>query len=125
VIDVSLFAEGELVDITGISKGRGFAGAVKRHHFHGGPKTHGQSDRTRAVGAIGSGTTPGHIVKGLRAPGHMGNRQATILNQLVAKWIRSNLIAVQGAVPGPVNGLLFLRKAAKTALARKKRALHL
>ena len=126
VIDVSLFAEGELVDITGISKGRGFAGAVKRHHFHGGPKTHGQSDRTRAVGAIGSGTTPGHIVKGLRAPGHMGNRQATILNQLVAKVDpERNLIAVQGAVPGPVNGLLFLRKAAKTALARKKRALHL
>lgn len=126
VIDANVFVEGDLVDVTGISKGRGFAGAVKRYSFHGGPKTHGQSDRHRAVGAIGSGTTPGHVLKGLRAPGHMGNRRVTVLNQVVAKVdVERNLIAIRGAVPGPMNGLLYLGKAAKTQLARKKRAMHI
>src|SRR3972149_9846947 len=74
-IDVSLFKEGDRIDVVGISKGKGFAGGVKRHHFKGGPKTHGQSDRHRHPGAIGSTTTPGHVLKGLRMSGHMGLEQ--------------------------------------------------
>src|SRR5512145_2666360 len=69
-IDVSLFAEGERVDVIGVSKGKGFAGVVKRHHFRGGPKTHGQSDRHRAPGSSGAGTTPGRVLKGTRRAGH-------------------------------------------------------
>lgn len=122
IIDVSLFDEGDTVDVMGTSKGKGFAGGVKRHGFKGGPKTHGQSDRQRAVGSIGSGTTPGRVFKGLRGPGHMGNRRVTTLNlQVVKVDAEQNLLAVRGAVPGPRNGLVFIRKAAKTKLARKKR----
>ena len=125
VIDVSQFAVGELVDVIGISKGKGFAGAVKRHGFAGGPKTRGQSDRWRAVGAIGSTTTPGRVLKGLRAPGHMGHRRVTVLNLKVALVDPArNLLAVHGAVPGPAGALVFIRKAAKTQVARKKRALQ-
>ena len=76
MIDVSLFKAGDKVDVIGISKGKGFAGVVKRHHFHGGPKTHGQSDRQRAPGAIGSTTTPGHVWKGMKMGGHMGDEQS-------------------------------------------------
>ena len=71
-IDASLFKAGDLVDVSGISKGKGFAGVVKRHHFAGGPKTHGQSDRHRAPGSIGAGTSPGRVWKGMRMAGHMG-----------------------------------------------------
>jgi large subunit ribosomal protein L3 len=73
-----VFAPGELVDVTGMSKGKGFAGAVKRYHFRGGKKTHGQSDRWRAPGARSSGTTPGRVFKGSRGPGHMGNERVTV-----------------------------------------------
>ncbi|MCD6518652.1 MAG: 50S ribosomal protein L3 [Anaerolineae bacterium] len=120
VLDVSIFTPGTLVDVTGTSKGRGFAGAVKRHGFGGGPKTHGQSDRHRAVGSIGSGTTPGRVFKGLRAPGHMGNRRVTVLNlEVVRVDPERNLLLVRGAVPGPRNGLLLIRDAVKGS-ARKK-----
>ena len=113
-IDVSIFQPGQRVDIIGTSKGRGFAGAVKRHGFKGGPKTHGQSDRHRAVGAIGSGTTPGHVIKGMRGPGHMGNRRVTVLNlEVVQVDAERNLIALRGAVPGARNGLLLIRSAVK------------
>lgn len=115
VLDVSLFQPGDLVDVTGTSKGKGFAGAVKRYGFRGGPKTHGQSDRHRAVGSIGSTTTPGRVFKGLRAPGHMGNRRTTVLNLEVVKVdVERNLIAVRGAVPGPTGGLLLVRNAIKS-----------
>jgi len=125
VIDVSLFATGEAVDVTGISKGKGFAGGMKRHHFKGGPMTHGQSDRARAVGAIGSGTTPGRVYKGLRGPGHMGNERVTVLNLEVVKVDpERNLLAIRGAVPGPKDGLVFVRKAAKTQVKRNRRALE-
>ena len=77
-IDVSLFKDGDLVDITGISKGKGFAGVVKRYHFAGGPKTHGQSDRHRAPGSIGATTSPGRVFKGQRMAGHMGNSRVTV-----------------------------------------------
>jgi len=110
-LDVSLFQPGELVDIIGLSKGRGFAGVVKRHHFSGGPKTHGQSDRHRAPGAVGAGTTPGHVFKGLRMAGHMGNERVTVRHIRVVKADPDrNLLLVSGAVPGAKNGLLEIRK---------------
>jgi large subunit ribosomal protein L3 len=111
-IDVSLFKEGDLVDVTGVSKGKGFAGVVKRHHFAGGPKTHGQSDRHRAPGSIGSTTSPGRVLKGMRMAGHMGNRRVTVRHLQVYKTDpERNLLLVRGAVPGAKNGLLIIKKA--------------
>lgn len=121
-LDVSLFKPGDIVDVIGISKGKGFAGVVKRHHFRGGPRTHGQSDRQRHPGAISSGTTPGNIVKGLRMAGHMGTDRVTVLNlrvELVDP--ERNLLALRGAVPGSVDGILFIRKGLKTRESRKRR----
>jgi large subunit ribosomal protein L3 len=112
-VDASMFAEGEKIDVTGTSKGRGFAGVVKRHNFRGGPKTHGQSDRWRAPGSIGSGTTPGRVWKGMRMAGHMGNERVTVKNlEVVRVDAERNLVAVKGAVPGPRGGLLLLKKQA-------------
>jgi large subunit ribosomal protein L3 len=112
VIKADIFQDGEIVDVTGISKGKGFAGAVKRHHFAGGPKTHGQSDRHRAPGSRGSGTTPGHTSRGLRGPGHMGDDQVTVQNLKIALVdAERNLIAIRGAVPGPRGGLVLVRAA--------------
>ena len=111
-IDVSLFQEGDIVDITGVSKGKGFAGTVKRHHFAGGPKTHGQSDRHRAPGSIGATTYPGRVFKGTRMAGHMGNSKVTNRHLEVNKTDPSrNLLLVKGTVPGAKNGLLIIRKA--------------
>jgi len=113
-VDVSLFKPGDMVDIIGLSKGRGFAGVVKRYHFSGGPKTHGQSDRHRAPGAVGSGTTPGRVFKGLRMAGHMGNQRVTVKCLEVVKADPDrNLLLVKGAVPGAKNGLLEIRKSKK------------
>jgi large subunit ribosomal protein L3 len=113
-VDVSLFKAGDTVDITGVSKGKGFAGVVKRHHFSGGPKTHGQSDRHRAPGSIGSTTTPGRVLKGMRMAGHMGNRQVTVSNLEVYEADPArNLLLIKGAVPGTRNGLLLIRKSRK------------
>jgi len=113
-VDVSLFEVGELVDVTGTSKGRGFAGVVKRHHFAGGPKTHGQSDRHRAPGSIGATTTPGKVFKGLRMAGHMGAERVTVRHLKVVRTDpERNLIMVKGAVPGARNGLLMIRKSVK------------
>jgi len=110
-IDVSLFKAGDAVDITGMSKGKGFAGTVKRHHFKGGPKTHGQSDRHRAPGSIGSATTPGRVYKGMRMSGHMGNRRVTAINlEVLEADPARNLLLVKGAVPGAANSLLLIRK---------------
>jgi len=114
VIKADVFAEGELVDVTGTSKGKGFAGGVKRHGFAGGPKTHGQSDRHRAPGSRGAGSTPGHTFPGTKGAGQMGNKRVTVQNLKVALVdAERNLIAVQGAVPGPRQGLVFVRTAAK------------
>jgi large subunit ribosomal protein L3 len=111
-IDVSLFKEGDLVNITGVSKGKGFAGVVKRHHFAGGPKTHGQSDRHRAPGSIGSTTSPGRVLKGMRMAGHMGNSRVTVRHLQVYKTDpERNLLLIRGAVPGAKNGLLLIKKA--------------
>lgn len=111
---VDLFKPGDKVDVTGLSKGRGFAGVVKRHGFAGGPATHGQSDRHRAPGSIGSGTTPGRVYKGTRMAGHMGNHTSTVQNlQVVMVDPERNLLLVRGAVPGAKNGLVLIREAVK------------
>jgi large subunit ribosomal protein L3 len=113
-VDVSLFRAGDLVDIAGVSKGKGFAGVVKRYGFAGGPKTHGQSDRHRAPGSIGASASPGRVLKGTRMPGHMGNQWLTVRNLEVLKTDPDrNLLLVKGAVPGAKNGLLFIGKSGK------------
>ncbi len=109
-----VFSTGEHVDVVGTSKGRGFQGGVKRYHFRGGPKTHGQSDRHRAPGSRGSGTTPGRVYKGARGPGHMGNERVTSQNLLVVLVdSERNLIGVRGSVPGPKGGLVLVKGARK------------
>ena len=110
-IDVSIFKAGEKVDVVGKSKGKGFAGVVKRYHFAGGPKTHGQSDRHRAPGSVGAGTTPGRVTKGFKMAGHMGNERVTSQNLVVMETDpERNLLLVSGAVPGPQNGLVLIKK---------------
>ena len=114
-IDVSIFEEGSKVDIVGRSRGMGFAGGVKRYHFAGGPKTHGQSDRHRAPGSVGAGTTPGRVFKGLHMAGRMGDERKTTQNLRVMKVEpERNLIMVRGAVPGISTGLVMVRQAVKT-----------
>jgi large subunit ribosomal protein L3 len=113
-IDVSLFQIGDKVNVIGISKGKGFAGGVKRYHFHGGPKTHGQSDRWRAPGSVGSNTTPGRVFKGLRMAGHMGSQRVTASNLTVLQSDPArNLILIIGAVPGAANGMVLVQKSRK------------
>ena len=110
-IDVSIFEAGEKVDVIGKSKGKGFAGVVKRYHFAGGPKTHGQSDRHRAPGSVGAGTTPGRVTKGFKMAGHMGNERVTSQNLVVMETDpERNLLLLRGAVPGPQNGLVIIKK---------------
>ena len=110
-VDVSIFSQGDRIDVIGISKGKGFAGVVKRHHFRGGPKTHGQTDRERHPGAIGSTTTPGRVKKGLRMAGHMGADRVTARKLEVMKIDpESNLLLVRGSVPGSRNGIVLLKK---------------
>jgi large subunit ribosomal protein L3 len=112
-LDASLFKEGDLVDVTGISKGKGFSGVVKRHGFAGGPKTHGQSDRHRHPGSIGSTTSPGRVLKGTRMAGHMGNQRVTVRKLEVLKADpERNLLLIRGAVPGAKSGLLLITKSA-------------
>ena len=113
-LDVSIFKAGDKVDVIGISKGKGFAGGVKRYHFHGGPKTHGQSDRWRAPGSVGSNTTPGRVFKGLRMAGHMGSQRVTASNLTVLQADPArNLILIIGAVPGAANGMVLVQKSRK------------
>ncbi|KPL24406.1 MAG: 50S ribosomal protein L3 [Anaerolineae bacterium SM23_84] len=112
-LDVSLFEVGELVDVVGISKGRGFAGVMKRHGFGGGTATHGQSDRARAPGSIGP-ESPGWVRKGQRMPGRMGSARVTAQNlRVVSVDAERNLVAVKGGVPGAPKGLLLISKARK------------
>lgn len=106
-----IFSKGDAVKITGISKGKGFQGGVRRHGFHGGPKTHGQSDRHRAPGSIGSGTTPGRVLKGKRMAGHMGNATSSVRNlEIVSVDKAGNLLMVKGAVPGFTGGLVEITR---------------
>jgi len=121
-ISIGSFEAGETVDVVGTSKGRGFAGVMKRHGFGGGPITRGQSDRQRSPGSIGQGTTPGRVFKGKRMPGRMGNQRVSAQSlQVVLVDPQRNLLAVKGSVPGARNGLLLIKEARKTALMKKKR----
>lgn len=114
VVKVDRFNVGERVDVVGTSKGRGFQGGVKRYGFRGGVKTHGQSDRWRAPGSRGAGTTPGRVFKGSRGPGHMGSDRVTSQNLTVALVdAERNLLGVRGAVPGPRGGLVLIKEARK------------
>ena len=109
-VTVAIFAVGDRVKITGVTKGRGFQGVVHRHHFGGGPETHGNT-RHRKPGSIAPGTDPSRIIKGKRMPGHMGARRFTELGLRVVKVdAERNLLFVRGSVPGPFNGLVTVRK---------------
>ncbi len=113
-LTVEEFELGERVDITGISKGKGFQGAVKRYGFKGGPKTHGQSDRHRAPGSAGAGTTPGRVYKGKKMPGHMGSVRVTSQGlKVVLVDAERNLIGVRGSVPGGKGGIVIVNGARK------------
>lgn len=113
-VTVEIFALGERVDVIGTSKGKGFAGAVKRHHFAGGKKTHGQSDRHRAPGSRSSGTTPGRVFKNSRGAGHMGTDRVTVQAlKVVLVDAERNLLGVNGAVPGGKGGLVVIKEARK------------
>jgi len=111
-LDVSLFTEGEIVDVIGVSKGKGFSGTIKRHHFARGPETHG-SDSHRQPGSIGAGTSPGRVWKGTRMAGHMGAERATIKKLTVVRTDADrNLLLIKGSVPGARNALVVVRKKA-------------
>ena len=111
-IGVDIFEPGEKVDVIGTSKGRGFAGVMKRWNFGGGPRTHGQSDRARAPGSIGGGTTPGKVYKGLKMGGHMGNRRITVKGlEIIEIDTERNLLLVKGGIPGATNSLVQIRRA--------------
>ncbi|HEC23980.1 MAG TPA: 50S ribosomal protein L3 [Chloroflexi bacterium] len=113
-ITVEVFEAGDRVDVVGISKGRGFAGTIKRHGFRRQPKTHGQSDRERAPGSIGSTSTPGRVRKGTRMAGRMGGQRVTSLNlEVVVVDPERNLMAVKGSVPGAQGGLVTIRQSVK------------
>lgn len=114
VFKADVFKPGQMVDVTGTSKGRGFQGGVKRHGFAGGPKTHGQSDRLRAPGSIGSSATPGRVFKGTRMAGRMGNDRVTVLSLEVLRVDpERNLLVVKGSVPGHNDSLVIIRNAVK------------
>lgn len=107
----SIFKVGDIVKVTGVSKGKGFQGGVRRHGFHGGPKTHGQSDRHRAPGSIGSGTTPGRVYKGKKMAGHMGSETATVRNlEVIAVDKKESILIVKGGVPGHIGSELRITK---------------
>lgn len=115
VLKADVFAAGDVVDVTGTSKGKGFQGGVKRHGFRGGPRTHGQSDRLRAPGSIGASATPGRVFKGMRMAGHMGGDRVTVQNLKVLRVDpERNLLLVQGSVPGANEGLVMVRRAVKS-----------
>jgi large subunit ribosomal protein L3 len=110
VLGASLFKEGDTVKVTGISKGKGFQGVVKRHGFGGGSKTHGQSDRLRAPGSIGASSYPSRVFKGQKMAGRTGNEKITIRKLKVVRVINeSNLILIAGAVPGAISGIVEIR----------------
>lgn len=113
-VDASLFSEGELVDVTGASKGHGFSGVVKRWKFGGGKKSHGGEQDLRRPGSIGASATPSRVFKGKRMAGRYGAKRHTVQNLPVIQTdAERNLLVVKGAVPGPANGLLLIRKASK------------
>ena len=103
-MSVESFTEGEIINVLGVSKGKGFAGVMKRHNFSGGQRTHGQSDRQRAPGSVGGSSDPSRVFKGTRMAGRMGSDNITVRNLQIFKIIpESNLIVIKGSVPGPKN----------------------
>jgi large subunit ribosomal protein L3 len=112
---VDLFADGEMVDVVGQSKGRGFAGTVKRHHFNRGPESHG-SMNVRAPGSIGASAYPSRVIKGNRSSGHMGDARITVKGLTVARVdAENNLLMIRGAVPGANGSVVVIKKAVKKA----------
>jgi large subunit ribosomal protein L3 len=113
-VTVEVFGVGEKVDVIGTSKGKGFAGVMKRYHFHGRSATHGASDRIRGPGSNGATTTPGRVFKGSKRPGHMGSERITAQSlKVVLVDAERNLLGVHGAVPGPKGGLVMIQDARK------------
>ena len=114
VVDVTQFEVGKRVDVVGTSKGKGFAGVMKRWNFSGGPITHGQSDRQRSPGSIAAGTTPGRVFKGKKMTGRMGNERVSSQNvKVVFIDAEKNIIGVNGSVPGPRGGIVMIKDARK------------
>ena len=113
-VDVSLFKPGNVVDVTGLSKGKGFTGVIKRHGFHGSPGSHGTHEYFRHGGSVGSATFPHHVFKGKRMPGHHGNQKVTLQNiKVIDVREDQNLIFLRGGIPGSCNGWVLIRSAAK------------
>lgn len=104
-----VLSAGDIIDVSGTSKGKGYAGVVKRHHFKGGPKTHGQSDRHRAPGSIGQSTTPGRVYKGKRMAGHMGAANVTVKNLEVIDYT-DGVLLVKGLIPGPISSIVTITR---------------
>lgn len=109
-VAVDLFSVGDRVKVSGVSRGKGFAGVVKRHHFHGGPRSHGQSDRLRAPGSVGQSSSPSRVFKGVRMAGRMGGERVTVKNKVVKVDTANNILIVRGAVPGADNSIVLIRK---------------
>jgi len=113
-ITVERFAAGEHVDVIGVSKGKGFAGVMKRHNFHGKPDSHGTERKHRSTGSVGAGTTPGRVFKGMKGPGRLGGDKTTILSlEVVESDPERNLLMIKGAIPGPTGALVMIRNAVK------------
>ena len=111
VIQSEIFEEGDIVKVTGNSKGKGFQGVMKRHNFSGGQRTHGQGDRERAGGSIGQSSYPSRVFKGMKMPGRMGNERVTTSGLKVVRVINEkNLVLVKGAVPGAINSIVEIKK---------------
>ena len=119
-LKVDSFAEGAYVDVTGITKGKGFAGVIKRHHFAGGYASHGCSVSHRVPGSIGQRQTPGKVFKGKKMAGHLGNVQRTVQNQQIVKVdLQRNLLLIKGGIPGSDNGFVVIRFAIKKNISRE------
>lgn len=110
IIPADVFKPGDIVNVTGVSKGKGYAGVVKRYHFKGGPRTHGQSDRERAPGSIGQTTTPGRVYKGKKMAGRMGHEKVTIENLEIIDVTNDGVLLIKGLIPGSVNSLVVIKK---------------
>lgn len=116
-VTVDQFAVGDRIDVTGVSRGKGFAGTMKRHNFKGQPASHGNHKKHRAPGSVGAGSFPGRVIKGIKMAGHMGHEQVTTLNlEVVEADAERQVMLVKGSVPGPNGGLIQVRNAIKSAV---------
>jgi large subunit ribosomal protein L3 len=119
-LKADVFAPGDMVDVVGVSKGKGFAGAMKRWNFHGKEASHGTERKHRSPGSVNAGTTPGRVFKGKKMPGHLGHERVTVLSlQIVESDPERNLLLIRGAVPGPNGGLVLVRNAVKAPAGKK------